>query len=71
MVRSARGDETVALCSNTPRNPFNEETCKISYHPNACDSVPESGGWGFTLSSLRDLMLVPMLELWSVVLLMK
>ena len=50
MVRSARGDKTVALCSNTPRNPFNEETCKISYHPNACDSVPESGGWGFTLS---------------------
>ena len=50
MARSARGDETVARCSNTPRDPFNQDTCTISYHPNACESVPAWGSSDRTLS---------------------
>jgi len=49
MKRAARsgpnedGDSTtdmVTRCSNTQRNVFNEGSCKISYHPDACVSVP-------------------------------
>ena len=49
MKRAARsgdnddGDSTTDLvtrCSNTDRNVFNEASCKISYHQDACVSSP-------------------------------
>ena len=32
--------DLVVRCSNVQRNIFNEATCKISYHEDACTSVP-------------------------------
>ena len=49
MIRSAIHDKVTARCSNTPRDPFNQDSCKISYHPNACESVP-IGAYGRALS---------------------
>ena len=32
--------DLVVRCSNVQRNVFNEATCRISYHEDACVSVP-------------------------------
>ena len=32
--------DLVVRCSNVQRNVFNEATCRISYHEDACTSVP-------------------------------
>eukprot|EP00804_Cyclotella_cryptica_P019739 CCRYP_009662-RC/>CCRYP_009662-RC protein AED:0.09 eAED:0.09 QI:0/0.95/0.95/1/0.95/0.95/22/166/2740 len=35
--------DLVVRCSNVQRNVFNEDQCRISYHPDACQSVPLRG----------------------------
>jgi hypothetical protein len=41
MKAAARsGDNLVVRCSNVQRNVFNEAKCRISYHEDACQSVP-------------------------------
>eukprot|EP00804_Cyclotella_cryptica_P019763 CCRYP_009664-RA/>CCRYP_009664-RA protein AED:0.11 eAED:0.11 QI:135/1/0.94/1/1/1/17/0/2177 len=35
--------DLVVRCSNVQRNVFNEDQCRISYHPDACQSVPLQG----------------------------
>ena len=32
--------DIVTRCSNVQRNIFNEAWCKISYHPDTCETVP-------------------------------
>jgi hypothetical protein len=44
----------VVRCSNVQRNIFNEKSCKISYHPDACSSVPLPDPDNFYRSVMKD-----------------
>ncbi|KAL3805312.1 hypothetical protein HJC23_009019 [Cyclotella cryptica] len=46
--------DLVVRCSNVQRNIFNEKKCRISYHPNACSSVPLPDPNDFFKSSMRN-----------------
>jgi hypothetical protein len=46
LKRAARGAGEIDLitrCSNVQRNVFNDGQCQISYHPDACQTVPLQG----------------------------
>jgi hypothetical protein len=46
--------DIVVRCSNVQRNIFNEATCRISYHEDACTSVPQPDPNDLYRSNMHD-----------------
>lgn len=46
--------DLVVRCSNVQRNVFNEANCRISYHKDACTSVPLPDPDDFYRSNMHD-----------------